>query len=561
MSAALKLDDMAFETPSRASLAARYAAIDTLFERGARAEALAAWDTARREHASWAYLAQIRFQQDTTNADAKAERERADALAPVATGFDVAVKRRLLASPDRAGLEREAGAHAVRLWEADVTTFDPAIADRLHEEASLTARYTELKSSARLVVEGKTVNLPGLAPYAESLDRDVRHRAARAKWDFFAEHGAELDDIYGRLVALRHGMARDLGYDDFTLLGYRRMRRVDYGPADVARYRDEIAEHVVPLLARLLEQRRAEHGWDRLHAWDLPLMDPAGNPAPLGDGGTLVDAGQAMFDRMDDRLSSLYRAMRDGGFLDLDTRPGKAPGGFCEVFPTTGMPFIFANFNGTAHDIQVLTHEMGHAAQMHASRVLPSFDYLVGTSEAAEVNSMALELLCFPHAGLLVGDAAAARFRRVHLIGVLQLLAGCALGDHFQHEVYANPDASPAERHAMWRRLAQRYTPWVDWSDLAYPAKGGAWQAVMHLYVVPFYYIDYALAQCCALQLWTRSQQDPTGALDDYMALCAAGGSAPFGELVRSVDLVSPFAPGALAESMRAVEAALDGVG
>ena len=221
------------------------------------------------------------------------------------------------------------------------------------------------------------------------------------------------------------------------------------------------------------------------------------------------------------------------------------------------MPFIFANFNGTHDDISVLTHEMGHAAQMRESRTLPSFDYLQPTSDAAEINSMALEMLCFPHAGLLVGDDAAGRFRRLHLIQVLNILLMCALGDHFQHEVYAHPDASAEERHAMWRTLGERYAPWEDWGDLAYPAMGGSWQYVLHFYLIPFYYIDYALAQCCALQLWTQSQQDPQGALDQYMGLCERGGSAPFTELVRSASLASPFAPGALARSMQAVEAAL----
>ncbi len=551
---AQRFDEMVFETPSRESLAARTAAIATMLDRGERTEALAAWDKARREHASWAMMAMIRFQQDTESVAAKAGRELADALAPVAQGHDTAVKRRLLADPDRAALELEAGAYAVRLWQADVTTFDPAIADRLEQESNLAARYTELTSSARLEVEGAVVNLSGLAPYAEDLDRDVRYRAAQAKWAFFAANGEALDDIYDKLVKLRHGMARDLGYENFIALGYARMRRVDYGPAEVALYRDQIVEHAVPLMARLLEQRRREHGWAALYAWDEPLIDSKGNPKPLGEHDELVDAGQIMFERMDDRLAGLYSAMRADGLLDLKTRPSKAPGGFCDAFPTNGMPFIFANFNGTAGDIHVLTHEMGHAAQMYESRNQPNFDYLQPTAEAAEINSMALELLTLPHAGLLVGEAAADRFRRLQLISMVAALVMCAHGDHFQHEVYANPGASSAERHAIWRGLERRYMPWRDWGDLAYPGMGGGWQPTPHFYENPFYYIDYALADCCALQFWVRSGHDMREALDRYMALCARGGSAPFGKLVQSAGLMSPFQPDALAASMRAVE-------
>ena len=551
------LDGLAFPTPTSETLATDYGSVGGLLDRGDRTAALAAWDALRRDYGSWATLARLRFQQDTTNAAAEAARERADGLDAVVAGHDSALKRRLLADPDRDGLVAAAGAHAVRLWEADVGTFDPAIAGRLVEEARLTARYTALTASARLEVEGQVVNLSGLAPFAESLDRGVRHRAARAQWAFFAEHGAEFDAIFDGLVRLRDGMARDLGDESFTALGYRRMRRLDYGPADVARYRDEIVAHVVPLVARLMEERRLENGWDRLRAWDLPLVDPAGNPKPVGGRDALVAGAQEAFDRMDPRLGELHRTMEAGGFLDLDTRPDKAPGGFCEAFAATGMPVIFANFTGTQDDIRVLVHEMGHAAQMHASRTQPCFDYLSPTMEAAEVNSMALKMLVLPHAGLLVEMGAAERFGRVQLVLLLGLLCLCALGDHFQHEVYARPEASTAERHAMWHRLERRYAPWLDWGDLAYPAAGGVWQETLHFFLVPFYFIDYALAQCCALQFWVRARHDPRGTMDDYMALAARGGSAPFDELVRSAGLRSPFEPGALAESVGEVEAAL----
>lgn len=551
------LDELTFPTPTPESLATVYGSISGLLEQGDRSAALAAWDALRRDYGSWATLARLRFQQNTTDAGAKAAREAADQFDAVVAGHDSALKRRMLADPDRDGLVTAVGPHAVRLWQADVGTFDPAIAERLVEEAGLSACYTALTSSARFEVEGQVVNLSGLAPYAESLDRDVRHRAARAQWGFFAEHGAEFDALFDDLVRLRDGMARDLGDESFTALGYRRMRRLGYGPIDVADYRDEIVAHVVPLVARLMEERRLEHGWERLHAWDLPLVDPAGNPKPVGGRDELVAAAQEAFDRMDPQLGNLHRTMEQGGFLDLETRPDKAPGGFCEAFATTGMPVIFANFTGTQDDIRVLVHEMGHAAQMHGSRTQPCFDYLLPTMEAAEINSMALEMLVLPHAGLLVEKGAEARFERAQLVSLLGLMCLCALGDHFQHEVYARPKATPAERHAMWHRLERRYAPWLDWGDLAYPAAGGAWQPVLHFFLLPFYFIDYALAQCCALQFWVRARHDPRGAMDDYMALCAHGGSAPFGELVRSAGLRSPFEPGVLAESVREVEKAL----
>ncbi len=542
--------DIAADRPTRESLVRDHVAIGALLDAGDRAGALALWDAARRRFETWSALVHLRFAQNTQEPRAIADRDYADALAPEATELEVAIKRRLLADPDRTGLDDAAGAHAVRLWDCDVATFDPAIKPDLEEESRLSARYTTLLAGAAIEIGGGTVNLSGLAPFAEDTDRTVRYAAEQKRWAFFEAHGAELDNIYAGLVAVRHRMARRLGYETYTPLGYKRLRRVDYGPDDVARYRDQVVAHVVPLVTRLLERRRAALGWDRVRFWDEALIDPAGNPKPAGDPAFLTTQAQTMFDRMSAPLGAFFRTMNEGGFLDLLNRPGKAGGGFCTSFPAAGMPFIFANFNGTHHDINVFTHEMGHAFQNWESRGLPNIDYLWPTMEAAEIDSMALEFLTYPHMELMVGDAAD-RFRRMHLTGALAFLPYGVCVDHFQHEVYANPDASPADRHAMWARLEKIYMPWTDYGDLAYPAKGGRWQAKQHIYGTAFYYIDYTLAQCCALQFWAWSRRDPAAALDAYTKLCGRGGSAPFGELVRSAGLVSPFSDGALAGVVR----------
>ncbi|GGC51363.1 M3 family oligoendopeptidase [Siccirubricoccus deserti] len=549
--------ELDFPTPTREGLAAEAAAVHARLDIGDLAGALAEWDRQRRDYDSWAALVHLRFSQDTMNAAARAAREYADALAPVATDHEVVLKRRLVALPDRAAVVAVAGAHALRLWETDITTFDPAISAELEEEARLGARYTELLASATLEIGGQVVNLSGLAPFAEDPDRAMRHRAEALRWGFFAEHGAALDGIYDQLVALRHGMAVKLGYENYIPLGYRRMRRVDYDAADVARYRDQVAEHVVPLVGRLLEARRQRQGWDRLRYWDEALIDPAGNPKPVGEHDTLVAQAQTMFDRMDPRLGGFYRLMEQGGFLDMRNRPGKAGGGFCTSFPSVGVPFIFANFNGTHYDIGVFTHEMGHAFQNWESRHQPGIDYLWPTMEAAEIHSMSLEFLTHPHMGLLVGEDAAERFRRMHLESSLAFLPYGVCVDHFQHEVYANPGVTPAERHAIWQRLERHYMPWTDYGDLGYPAKGGRWQAKPHIYRSPLYYIDYTLALCCAMQFWVKSRRDAPRALADYIALCGRGGAAPFQALVASAGLVSPFAPGALEAVVREAEAVL----
>jgi M3 family oligoendopeptidase len=318
-----------------------------------------------------------------------------------------------------------------------------------------------------------------------------------------------------------------------------------------------VATHVTPLVHRLLEQRRQLFGWDRLRYWDEAMVDPAGNPAPIGGHDELVAAAQSLFDEMDPRLGAFFRQMNEGGYFDLKNRPGKAGGGFCTGFPNAGVPFVFANFNGTPHDVTVLTHEMGHAFQNWESRGQPLIDYLWPTMEAAEINSMSLEFLTLPGIGRLVGADAADRFGRMLLVNYLAFLPYGVCVDHFQHDIYANPGATPAERHAMWQALERRYMPWTDYGDLSYPAKGGRWQAKPHIYGSPFYYIDYTLALCCAMQYWVRSRHDPAAALESYVALCGRGGSAPFGDLVRSAGLISPFEPGALQSVVREAETVL----
>jgi M3 family oligoendopeptidase len=554
---ALRFDGITEPTPTQSQLAERYAAIGAALDAGDRAGALVEWDQLRRGYDTWSSLVRLRFAQDTTDEAARAARDYADTLAPEAEDLEIALKRRLLADPDRPGLTDLVGDHALRLWDTDITTFDPAIKSDLEEESRVKARYTALLASAKLEIGGQTVNLAGLGPYAEDPDRETRHHAEQVRWGFFADHADTLDDLYDQLVRLRHGMARKLGFATYTPLGYRRMRRVDYGPDDVARYREQVATHVVPLVGRLLEARRVENGWDRVRFWDEALVDPAGNPKPVGDHDTLVARAADMFEGMDQRLAAFYGLMNQGGFLDLKNRPGKAGGGFCTSFPTVGVPFIFANFNGTHHDIGVFTHEMGHAFQNWQSREQPGVDYLWPTMEAAEIHSMGLEFLTYPQIGQLVGQEAADRFRRMHLIGALEFLPYGVCVDHFQHEVYANPDATPADRHAMWQRLEQIYLPWADYGDLTFLAKGGRWQAKHHIYASPFYYIDYTLAQCCAMQFWVQSRRDYPAALEAYVQLCGRGGSAPFQDLVRSAGLVSPFADGALADVVREAAAFL----
>ncbi len=544
--------------PSDAELAKSYAEIagrlEGARESGAWGEQFAKWDDLRRTWRSWANLTRLRYSQDTRSDEFRAGQSELDRRTPGVTALDVAMKERFLASGERPALERALGTHAFALWDADVTVFEAAIADDLVRESELSREYTELLARATVPFDGEAHSLGGLGRYLQDPDREVRHAAERARWSTFEAHAEQLDEIFDALVRLRDGMARKLGFANFTELGYRRMRRVDYGASDVARYRDEVANCVVPFARELVRKGAAAAGIDRAYFWDEATLGAGERIAPLGDRDWILARTCEALAAIDPTLGEFAKVIVEGGLFDVENRPGKALGAYCTQFPTRKVPFVFANFNGSSSDVRTLMHELGHAYQAWRSRDKAAIDYLSPTSESAEIHSMALEYLSWPQMERYFGAGADA-YRREHLTDAMLFLPYGVAVDHFQHLVYEHPSALPAERHAMWQEMERRYLPWRAYGDLAFPAKGGLWQEKRHIYTVPFYYIDYTLALCCALQFWVRAETDREATLDAYTALCARGGEAPFRELVRSAGLRSPFEPGALAAVVGAAAA------
>jgi M3 family oligoendopeptidase len=546
----LNFADIQAETPDLEQITQEYQdinnALDRAQTRSDKEKALQQWEDLRRRLDTWGAMTSLNFSQDTTNKDYQQAQEYSDELKPKLTALEVAMKRRLLNSQDRTELESILGQQAFSLWSADVTTFEPAIEEDLVQESKLVNQYVQLLASAELKFRGETVNLSGIRKYTQDSDRQTRYEAEKVRWQFFSQHQAQLDSIYDELVKLRHQMAQKLGYENYTGLGYKRMQRIDYTEADVAKYRDEVVAKVVPLAQKIIDQKAQKLNLPSVMYWDEAVFDLQGNPKPQGDHDWMLQQAQQMFDAMHPELGSFFAMMVAGNFMDLKTRPGKAGGGFCTSFPTAGVPYIFANFNQTQGDVEVFTHEMGHAFQAWQSRNLPLIDYLWPTLESCEIHSMSLEFLTWSQMDKFFGDDAN-RFRQIHLAqSILFLPYGCAV-DHFQHLVYANPEATPESRNQMWQQMEARYLPWRQYEDIEYPAKGGLWQEKQHIYCSPFYYIDYTLALCCAMQFWLKAESDFAGALTEYIALCQRGGQAPFGGLTSSANLVSPFQPGSLA--------------
>jgi M3 family oligoendopeptidase len=546
---AVAFQDYSVPAPVYDEVAADYAEIAKALDCAASAEeAIAAverWDKLRRRLGTWTALVNIRFSQNTQNEEYKKNREHSDELDPKLTNLAVGIKRRLLESPHRAALEKRFGRQAFDLWKCDIASFDPAIEDDLVEQSKLVADYRALLASAKFEFQGETLTLSEMMKFNEHRDRAVRHEANRMRWGWFGENQGQLDELFDKLVRLRQTMAEKLGFENYIGAGYQRMQRVDYGQADVEAFRAQVRELVVPLTVELRQRQATTLGIDSLMAWDEAIYDPAGNPKAGGDHDWMLERGSEMFAELGGGMDELYEKMRALNVMDLNSREGKAAGGFCDVLPDYGLPFIFANFDGTLYDMLVFTHEMGHAFQTYVSLKLPLVDYAFATAEACEVHSTALELLSWPQMRLFFGDDAA-RACRQHLMQKIFILPYIAAVDHFQHLIYANPSCSPADRAAMWQEMERTYLPTLQWGDLAYPASGRRWQSQIHLFGHPFYYIDYALAQTCAMQLWVRAAQDRKGAMDTYVRLCQRGGEAPFRELMKSAGLVSPFEDGCL---------------
>ena len=540
-----------FETraPSEGELRSAYADVERAL-RSARTDAdrraaLASWEELRRRVGTFGALARLRFRRDTADPKARELRELADALSPLLLEEDARLKRICLEADRRADWSASVGAHALELWSADLVSFDPRVANEVLEEQRLVARYTELIGSARIPFEGESRTLPMLSRFAMDPDRTRRYEAEKARWAWFDANREELDANFDELVAVRTRMARTLGFDDYVGLSYVRRRRIGYDREDVARFRDSVRQVVVPLCVQLAREQAERLGVDGLRLWDEKVHGKSGEAAPLGAEADLVQGVIEGLAALSPRIGEFARRMRDRGLLDLDSRPGKSVGGFCTYLWDYETPFVFANFNGTRHDVRVLVHEYGHAWQHQASRPLAFTDYESCTSETAEVHSMSLEFLIWPELERVFGEGVTA-FRRVHLEEQLFFLPyGCAI-DHFQHEVYSRPDATPAERHGMWLDCERQYLPWRDHGDLPHSRMGGFWQQQQHVYSWPFYYVDYVLAATCALQFWARSLDDHDGAVADYIALCERGGSLPFADLVASAGLTSPFEKGCL---------------
>ncbi len=426
--------------------------------------------------------------------------------------------------------------------EIDLKTFAPELIADLQEESRLTQEYQKLIASAQIPFEGGVYTLSQLSPFKTGADDDQRKRAWQAEGQWYKEHQADLDRIYDELTHLRDKMGKTLGYEGYTTLGYYRMCRNCYTREDVEKFRLAVQKYLVPVADSIYRQQAKRLGKEYPMSFaDNALEFRSGNPRPCGDPDAILAQGKKFYEELSPETGEFFNKMLDMELMDVLSTEGKASGGYCTSIADYEVPFIFANFNGTQHDVEVVTHEAGHAFAAYTNRKRVPVESIWPSLEACEVHSMSMEFFSWPWAEGFFGEDTR-KFYYSHLSGALTFIPYGTMVDHFQHEVYAHPEMTPRQRHDVWKKLLGIYMPWMKLDgEIPFYADGEGWQRQHHIYTSPFYYIDYCLAQTVALQFWARIQKNTRDAWDTYMAYTVQGGSRVFTELLKNAGLDSPF--------------------
>ncbi len=553
-----KFSELVYERPDLEAVQAELREyIEALGKAASYAELRRLFLERRAKDANWSTMrtvAHIRNTADTRDPFYAEEMKYFHRELPRITLLNKKAERVILDSLYREELEAEFGPVLIRDMEVRQKLSDESVVEDMVEEAGLCQEYSRVSSTASTVFRGKTCNFYGLLGAMQSTDRQERKEAMFAWGDLYQETSGQLDEIYSRMVKLRAGMARKLGFDSYTEYAYLNRGRYDYNAADAESFRRQVKEYVVPFCARLREKQAERLGVDRLRYYDESLIFPEGNAVPQGDQQELVKKAARMYHELSEETGEFFDFMMEHELFDLPTRPGKRPGGYCSFLPAYKAPFIFSNFNGTSADVDVLTHEAGHAFEAYtASRLVALPEFTTPGAEVAEIHSMTMEHFAYPYMELFFGEQAD-RYRYAHLMDALEVIPYMVSVDEFQHRVYAQPDMTAAERRQVWHELEKTYLPWRDYDGHPFLEEGGFWMQKQHIFLYPFYYIEYALAQMGAFEFYGRMKKDRKEAWEDYYRLCQAGGSLGYFALLKLAHLSNPFEEGTVEKIVRSLE-------
>ena len=492
-------------------------------------------------------LASIHYTQDTRDEYWSGEQEWFDATGPAVSNAARNVAEAILSNPHAKALEEAFGTRILTSLRNLVLSMDDRVIELQKEENALTSAYQKLYGGAMAELDGKQLTIPQLTLYKQSTDPAMRRKAYEAEAVYFDAHRAEFDEIYDKMVKNRNEQARILGYNDYSELSYIRMNRIGYGPAEIRKFRDQVASDVVPELKKVIELRCKRTGISHLTFSDLPVAFQDGNPSPIPGYDARMVAARTMYHELSPETAEFIDFMQDNELFDVESRPGKMSGGYMTSLPTYKAPFIFANWNNTSADVDVLTHECGHAFEGYVAERDPKVpaDLECPGMESAEIHSMAMEFLTAPWHHLLFGKDTE-KYALLHAEDSFLFLAYGCIVDEFQHRMYQNPDLTPDERNAVWLELEHKYRPWIDFDNLPFYGRGAGWQRQLHIYECPFYYIDYCLSTMAALQFFLLSLKDHKDAWERYLKLVRRAGLASYTELMQTAGLKVPFEDGSI---------------
>jgi len=540
----MKFGEITFKKPDINAYEVEFNSLINKFESAAdfnsQKKTLIEINNKRDEFDTMQQLAFIKFTGNTQDEALKKQTDYMDKILPISENLNSKYYKSLLNSKYKDQLISKWGNRIFDLANYKLKGFDPSIMKDLAEESRLASEFIKIKGSASIEFEGKKENLAGINKYLSSNDRSLRKKANQARWDFFLEKQEELDELFDQLVKVRHSMATKLGFDNFVKLGYIKMDRVDYDENMVSDFRDSIRKHIVPLATKIRRDQQNRLGLDELEAYDMGYFFKTGNPMPKGSPEEILKQAGRMYSELSDDTDEFFKHLMQHDLIDVINRPGKAIMGYCWYLSSYQHPYIFANFNGTKGDVDVLTHEAGHAFQYYCCRKNEIIEYRSPGSETAEIHSMAMEFLTYPWMESFFKEDTQKYFY-FHMSGAVTFLPGGCKGDHFQQIVYENPNMTPDERGEVWNELSKLYEPDVKRLDHPVYNKGRDWHRVGHFFESPFYYIDYVMAQICALQFLEKNKKDSKAAWDDYLRLCKLGGSISYLDLLKQANLKSPF--------------------
>ena len=464
-----------------------------------------------------ATLASIRHSIDTRDKFYDGEEKFWNNFNPELEEYNQAWTAAMLESPFRADFEKEYGDLMFVNAEIALKTFSPAIIPELQQENDLTQEYEKLLASAQIPFEGKVYTLSQLSPFKTCADDEKRLAAWKAEGQWYKDNQAKFDELYDKLVHLRDAMGKKLGYEGYTTLGYYRMGRNCYTKDDVEKFREAVVKYLVPVADKVYREQARRLGKQYPMSFaDNALEFRSGNPRPAGTPDDILAQGMKFYSELSPETKEFFETMLRDELLDVLSTEGKQAGGYCTSIMDYQVPFIFANFNGTQHDVEVVTHEAGHAFEAWTNRKRIPIDYIWPSMEACEVHSMSMEFFAEPWADGFFGSDAK-KFLYSHLSGALTFIPYGTMVDHFQHIVYEKPEMTPAERHAAWKELLGVYMPWMKLDgEIPFYSEGMGWQRQHHIYSSPFYYIDYCLAQTVALEFWAMIRKDVGNAWQHY---------------------------------------------